>query len=144
MGDTTSRLRLRLRDAAQRHAALVDKLLAERGPLLRGAFRIGGTRCGKAGCKCNEGELHTTALLLVSVDGVRRNFYIRGPERAETQRKADRYQHVRRLRAELAKLQPEVLAIADELVASICEPLPVADSDSASAKRRPARGRTKR
>ena len=52
-------------------------VVTERGPLLRGAYQLRGTRCGKQNCKCTQGELHPTAVLVISEDGKRRSYYVR-------------------------------------------------------------------
>ncbi|MBC8443383.1 hypothetical protein H8D79_01515 [PVC group bacterium] len=120
--EKASRARQRLREAARKHDTLLEALVSERGPLLRGTFHLGHTRCGKDNCKCAQGELHTTAVLVVSDRGVRRTFYLRGAERPEVQRRAERYRRFRKTRAELRKLNGEVLGAADELLEALLEP----------------------
>jgi hypothetical protein len=114
--------RRRLRETAAALLARVEQLIAERGPLLRAAFQLRGTRCGKATCKCARGELHPTAVLVVSQEGKRRSFYVRPTERAEVQRRVERYQRVRARRAELKQLTDAVLVLADALLAALLEP----------------------
>jgi hypothetical protein len=120
--EKASRARRRLKEAATRHESLVDSLVRERGPIVKGSFHLGHTRCGKDNCKCAHGEPHVTATLVVSDKGSRRTYYLRGPERAEAQRRAERYRRLRRSRAELKKLNAEVLTVADELVDALLEP----------------------
>jgi len=68
------------------------------------------------------GELHPTAVLVVSEDGHRRSYYVRPSERAEVQRRVERYRRFRGERAELTRLTVEVLGAADELLAALLEP----------------------
>lgn len=120
--EKASRSRRRLLDAARSLLSRAQELVAERGPLLRGAFQLRGTRCGKDNCKCAQGELHPTAVLVVSEDGSRHSFYVRPAERAEVQQRVERYQRFRGGRAELNKLNAEVLGAADDLLAALVEP----------------------
>ena len=120
--EKASRVRRRLRETAQELVARVEKLIGERGPLLRGAYQLRGTRCGKDTCKCARGELHPTAVLIVSEDGRRRSYYVRPSERAEVQRRVERYRGVRAARAEVSRLTVEVLGAADELLEALLEP----------------------
>ena len=120
--EKASSSRRRLLELARKFLARVEELVAERGPLLRGAFQLRGTRCGKDNCKCNQGELHTTAVLIVSEGGGRRSYYLRGPERPEVQRRVERYQQFRQRRMALHKLHDEVSEAADEFLDALLEP----------------------
>lgn len=120
--EKASRSRRRLLDAARTLISRAEELAAERGPLLRAAFQLRGTRCGKDNCKCTQGELHTTAVLIVSEGGSRRSFYVRPAERPEVQRRVERYQRIRTKRAELSKLNAELLDAADDLLDALAEP----------------------
>jgi hypothetical protein len=117
-----SHSRRSLLGAAQSILSLVQEIARERGPLLRGAFQLRGTRCGKDNCKCAQGELHTTAVLIVSDDGRRRSFYVRPPERPEVQRRVKRYLGLRGKRIEMKKLSEELLVALDDLVEALAEP----------------------
>ena len=139
-----SRARQRLMQAARQHEALVDALVRERGPVLKGTFHLGRTRCGKDNCKCAQGELHTTAVLAVSDKGDRRTFYLRAAERPEVQRRAERYRRFRKTRAELRKLNAEVLGAADDLLEALLEPhTPQRDDQDGDDSRRSRRSRRK-
>lgn len=120
--EEASQSRRRLLEAARALLARTEELVAERGPLLRGAFQLRGTRCGKKNCKCAQGELHPTAVLVVSEEGKRRSYYVRPAERAEVQRRVERYQGCRAQRAELNRLNVEVLGAADDLLEALLEP----------------------
>jgi hypothetical protein len=129
--DKASSSRRRMLTTARLLLQRTEQLIAERGPLLRGAFQLRGTRCGKDSCKCARGELHPTAVLVVSEEGRRRSYYVRPSERAEVQQRVDRYRGFRRKRTELGRLTVEVLGAADELLVALLEP------------HRPARAATK-
>ncbi len=117
-----SRLRQRLRDLETRLSSLLGSLLAEREPLVRGAFQTHGTRCGKPNCKCLQGELHPTAVLVVSEEGQRHNIYVRAADRQGLKRRNERYRRFRQSRAEIARLGAEILDLVDELLAALIEP----------------------
>ena len=119
---SASRSRHRLLDSTRELLSRAEDLVTERGPLLKGAFQLRGTRCGKGHCKCTQGELHTTAVLIVSESGNRRSYYLRASERPEVQRRVGRYQRFRAKRAELHRLSAEVLGAADDLLEALVEP----------------------
>ena len=119
-----SRLRQRLRDLESRLSSLLGSLIAEREPLVRGAFQTHGTRCGKPNCKCLQGELHPTAVLVVSEQGQRRNIYVRAADRQDLERRNERYRRLRQNRAEIARVGTELLGLVDELLEALIEPYP--------------------
>ena len=87
----------------------------------QGAFQINGTTCGNPNCKCARGELHTTAILVVSEHGKRRNVYVPATDRPEIQRRNRRYQRWRKTRADIVKLNAELLGLADALMEALAE-----------------------
>ncbi len=140
--ERASRCRRRLLDDAHSLVAKVEQLVVERGPLLRGAFQLRGTRCGKEGCKCNQGELHTTAVLVVSEDGRRRSFYVRPPERPEVQRRVERYLRLRDTRVELRKIDSDLLAATDDFIDALAEPhTPAREREQGDGRRKRRRRR---
>ena len=143
--EKTSRARQRLREAARKQDSLAEALLSERGPVLKGTFHLGHTRCGKDNCKCAHGEPHTTAVLVVSDKGDRRTFYLRAAERQEVRRRTERYRRFRKIRAELSKLNREILKAADELLESLLEPhSPKRDEQDGDDSRRPQERRRRK
>ena len=126
--ERASAARRRLREVAAKHGTLLESLVAERGPLLRGTFQFRRTRCGKEGCKCAQGELHTAAALVVSEGGERRTIYLRTTERPEAQRRAERYRRFRKTRSELKRMDAQIAQALDELLAALIEP-PVSERD---------------
>jgi hypothetical protein len=120
--EKASRLRRRLRDVERRLTSLISSLVDERGPLVRGVLQLRGTRCGKPNCKCIEGELHSTAVLVVSKEGKRRDIYVPIADRPDLQRRSQRYRRFRQSRAELARLGTELLRLVDELLETLIDP----------------------
>lgn len=140
--EKASRSRRRLLESARALVSRAEEFVAERGPLLRGAFQLRGTRCGKDNCKCNQGELHTTAVLIVSEHGERRSYYVRPPDRPEVQHRVERYQRLRDRRADLNRLNAEVLDAADDLLEALVEPHRPRH-DRAGGAKRPGKSRKK-
>lgn len=142
--EKASRARRRLLDAARAVVARSEELVTERGPLLRAAFQLRGTRCGKKNCKCTEGELHTTAVLVVSEEGKRRSYYVRGPERPDVKRRVEKYKRFRAGRIELNRLMAEVLTTVDDLLDGLAEPhVPRRDAKGGGRRGRSRRARKK-
>lgn len=117
-----SQQRKRLLDVESRLISLIRSLVDERGPMVRGVFQTHGTRCGKPNCKCTQGDLHPTAVLVVSHEGKRRTVYVPIPDRLEIQRRSERYRRFRQSRAELAKLGTELLGLVDKLLETLIDP----------------------
>ncbi len=139
--EKASSSRRRLLDAARAVLARSEKLVTERGPLLRAAFQLRGTRCGKKNCKCTDGELHSTAVLIVSEEGRRRSYYVRRPERPDVKRRVEKYQRFRAGRIELRRLMAKVLSAADDLLDALAEPhVPRRDAKRGGRRGRPRRG----
>ena len=54
-------------------------------------------RCGKAGCRCEQGEKHVSLYLSVKIEGKRRMVYIPAHLEEEVRRRVDAYREVQRL-----------------------------------------------
>jgi len=141
---SAAKARQRINEALRRYEELVEGLLAERGPLLQGAFQLRGTRCGKDNCKCTRGELHTTAVLVTSEDGVRRSYYLRPSERVETQRRVERHQRFRQACSELNKTHKQIMLVAAALHENMKEPHKPQRDTEKPRTRRTKRGKRKR
>jgi Family of unknown function (DUF6788) len=126
-GKDPSRLRLALRQAEEARRAYVETILGERGPFVRGTYRIQGGRCGRLGCKCERGELHEKAALYRREDGKFRCIYVPLSERSHVDELTRRYKRTRKARAALAKLGKKSLELADALQESLLEPYPAPD-----------------
>lgn len=85
------------------------RVFLERTPLLKGRLYEAQTRCGKPGCRCNRGELHTAMVL--SYRGGEKQ-YNRCPPSQDIpllREMTCRYQDFRQARARLVKTSRELL-----------------------------------
>lgn len=135
-----ARLRQSLRQTEEQRAALVEALLGERGPLIRGTYRRQGGRCGRPGCRCNRGELHEKAMLYRREGGVFRCTYVPLADRERVKRQNHGYRRASSSRTGLAKLGKQSLELADALQEALIEPYPPLDRP----ERKPGRPRKKR
>jgi hypothetical protein len=124
MAEHTSRLRLRLRQAAEKHQQQIDDLVGEPGPLVRGTFGTRARVCGVAGCKCARGELHESKYLSASQGGQMRQVHVPAGDEMEVQHGVQRYRRFRELKVELAKIAKEELELAEQLGLSLLKPYP--------------------
>ena len=67
--ERTSRLRQRVRQASERLEEQLERVLDEKGPLIRGSFGTRSRVCGTAGCHCTRGEKHTSKYLTATDRG---------------------------------------------------------------------------
>lgn len=122
MGDDASRRRQRLSATAEAYQLLIEALLVERGPLIRGSFGVRARVCGKAGCRCTRGELHESKYLSATVDGQVRLVHVPSSDEfrvAECVARYRRFQQARKKLAEIAKRQLELVdALGHVLLAS--------------------------
>jgi hypothetical protein len=135
-----SRLRQELRQAEEQRRAHVEVLLGERGPLIRGTYRLQGGRCGRSGCKCERGELHQKAMLYRREEGTFRCSYVPLADRERVGDLTRRYRRASKARTALSKLGKRSLVLADALQETLTEPYPPADRLS---KKRTRRSRAK-
>lgn len=124
MAEQTSRLRLRLRQAAEKHQQQIDHLVGEPGPLVRGTFGTRARVCGVAGCKCARGELHKSKYLSASQAGRMRQVHVPAGDEMEVQDGVQRYRWFREARTELAEIAREELELAEQLGLSLLKPYP--------------------
>jgi hypothetical protein len=109
-----SRLRKRIQ---QCHREVSDQLrvLKQRRPLVRGNVYNLRRKCGKAGCRCQDGHLHESWVLSVPEKGRKRMRAVPKGKRTQWQPMTERYRRFRRARARLVKLFAEILKLVDEL-----------------------------
>ena len=124
MAELSSRLRLRLRQALEKHQKQVDHLVGESGPLIRGTFGTRGRVCGAAGCRCARGELHQSKYLSAREEGQTRQVHVPAGDEIEVQEGVERYRRFRQVRAELAESAREELELAEQLGLSLLKPYP--------------------
>jgi len=121
--EKVSRMRQSLPRLLNHMRRLVEPYFSDR-PVIKGTVYELRRRCGKPGCKCTRGELHTSMVVSASEKGKTR---LRGIPRGflgEVQEKVRRYQELRRARARLVAIHREMLRILDEMEAMRREELP--------------------
>ncbi len=103
-----------LHDLSKELDALVELFCAV-GPVLRGTISTFKRRCGHPGCRCAQGNLHETLVLLERTPAGRR---VRKLSPKEARRLRDLCRHYRQLlraRARVGKLSAELLESLDRL-----------------------------
>jgi hypothetical protein len=108
---------------------LIEPLFSDR-PVIKGTVYELKRRCGKPGCKCARGELHTRMVVSASEGGKTRLQVIPHGFLVEVQTKVRRYQELRRVRARLGEIYRKMLRVIDQMEAMRREEL------SSSGKRR--------
>jgi len=131
-----SRLRQALRQAEDQRRTHVETLLGERGPLIRGTYRLQGGRCGRPGCKCERGDLHEKAMLYRREEGTFRCSYVPLADRERVDDLTRRYRRASKARTALNKLGQKSLVLADALQETLTEPYPPVDRRSKKPARR--------
>jgi hypothetical protein len=121
-----SRLRQTLLQLAGEIEGLVKPLFSDR-PVMKGTVYELKRKCGKPGCKCARGELHTRMVLSASEGGKTRLQVIPHGSLGEVQEKVRRYQEFRQVRARLGEIYRKMLTVIDEMEAMRREELPSPD-----------------
>jgi hypothetical protein len=111
-----SRLRQSLVGLADEVKRLIEPFLSDQ-PVIKGTVYELKRKCGKAGCKCAQGELHRRMVVSASEKGKTRLRVIPRGFVFEVQNKVRRYQRLRRARARLVVLHKEMLQLMDEMEA---------------------------
>jgi hypothetical protein len=99
----------------QREIGELFRVLKQPRPMVRGHVYNLRRKCGKAGCRCQEGHLHESWVLSVPEKGSKRMRAVPKGKRAQWQPMTERYRRFRRARARLVKLFSESLKLVDEL-----------------------------
>ena len=99
----------------QREISDLLRVLKQRRPLIRGNVYTLRRKCGKAGCRCQDGHLHESWVLSVPEKGRKHMRAVPKGKRTQWQPMTERYRRFRRSRARLVKLFAEVLKLIDEL-----------------------------
>jgi len=84
-------------------------------PVIKGSVYELKRKCGKPGCKCMEGQLHSSMVLSSSERGRTRLRIIPFGSLLEVKRKVQRYQALRRSRRQLVQTFKEMLQVLDEM-----------------------------
>ena len=122
--ERTSRQRQRLRQASERHQEQVERLLGEKGPLIRGSFGTRSRRCGNPGCHCAQGEKHTSKYLTATDGGKVRQVHVPAGEEDRVAAGVARYRRFWRMRRSLLEIGALMLDLVDKLGHSLLLPDP--------------------
>ena len=109
-----SRLRQALLHLVGEIQRVVEPLFSDR-PVIKGTVYELRRRCGKSGCKCARGHLHTRMVLSASEEGKTRLQVIPRGSLGEIEAKVRRYQELRRARARLGELYRKILQVIDQM-----------------------------
>lgn len=110
----SSQIRKRLQER-QKEVGDLLQVVKQRRPLIRGNVYKLRRKCGKDGCRCQDGRLHESWVLSVPENGRKRMRAVPKGKRAEWQTMTERYRRFRRARARLVKLFDEIIRLIDEL-----------------------------
>jgi hypothetical protein len=111
-----SRLRQSLVQLSNEIKTLTNPFLSDK-VVIKGSVYELKRKCGKPGCKCAQGELHSRMVVSASEKGktilrvIPRGFLI------EVQVKVRRYQQLRQARARLVEVHKKMLQVMDEMEA---------------------------
>lgn len=143
--ERTSRLRQRLHQAGERVQEQIERILEEKGPLIRGSFGTRSRVCGTPGCRCTRGEKHSSKYLTATDRGKVRQVHVPASEEERVAAGVTRYRRFRRIRKRLMELDALVLELVDDLGRSMLLPYPPADPlPPASRRGRKAKDATRR
>ncbi|MBU1495063.1 MAG: hypothetical protein KJ956_13990 [Actinobacteria bacterium] len=135
MRKKASQHRQKLVHFGERRQQLLQVLLGERGPLIRGTFGTRARKCGKPNCRCAQGVLHTSKYLSASQDGAVRQIHIPAADERKVGAGVKRYQAFQQTRKQLALVSKEELELLSQLEVELLEPYPP-DNPLPAPKRR--------
>lgn len=124
MGESKSRLRQRILDLEADRQREIERVVAERGPLIRGSVGERRRVCGYAGCKCASGELHASKYLAASAQGTTRQVHVPESEVMRVSTAARSYRAFRHARTRLGRLAAEEASLVDRLGDALLESYP--------------------
>jgi len=109
-----SRLRQSLVQLSNEIKKLTNPFLSEK-PVIKGSVYELKRKCGKPGCKCAQGDLHSRMVVSSSEKGKTRLRVIPSGFLVEVQGKVRHYQKLRKARARLVEVHKQMLQIMDEM-----------------------------
>ncbi len=125
--EEASRVRQRLMELGKEYQRVIEFLVRERGPLIRGSY---GTRmrvCGTPNCRCTRGEKHEAKYLTATDGGKVRQVHVPAGEEYEVSRGVDRYRAFREKRGRLVEIGKVVLELVERLGLSLLRGYPPDD-----------------
>ncbi len=126
-----SQLRHSLRRLSDEVKQLINPSFSDK-PVIKGSVYELKRKCGKAGCKCAQGELHSRMVVSASEKGNTILRVIPHGFLVEIQVKVRRYQELRRARARLVEVQRKMLRVIDEMEAMRREEIPASGKNKVS------------
>lgn len=87
-------------------------------PITKGSVYRLQRKCGKPGCRCAQGELHSSMAISWSDEGKTKLISVPRGRLVELRSLTKRYQQFRRARARVVKLQQEMIELIDRLEAA--------------------------
>ena len=118
-----SRLRQSLRRLSDEARKLIEQSFSDK-PVIKGSVYELKRKCGKPGCKCAQGELHSRMVLSASEKGRTRLRVIPHGFLVEVQIKVKRYQEHRRARSRLVEVHRKMIRVMDEMEVMRREQIP--------------------
>lgn len=118
-----SRLRQSLKRLSDEARKLIEPSFSDK-PVIKGSVYELKRKCGKPGCKCAQGELHSRMVLSASEKGKTRLRVIPHGSLVEVQIKVRRYQELRRARSRLVEVQRKMIRVMDEMEVMRREQIP--------------------
>ena len=119
-----SGLRLSLRRLSDEARKLIEPSFSDK-PVIKGSVYELKRKCGKPGCKCAQGELHSRMVLSASEKGKTRLRVIPHGFLVEVKIKVRRYQELRRARSRLVEVHRKMIRVMDEMEGMRREQIPV-------------------
>ena len=118
-----SRLRQSLRRLSDEARKLIELSFSEK-TVIKGSVYELKRKCGKPGCKCAQGELHSRMVLSASEKGRTRLRVIPHGFLVQVQIKVRRYQELRRARSRLVEVHRKMIRVMDEMEVMRREQIP--------------------
>lgn len=109
-----SQLRHSLRRLSDELRQLINPSFSDK-PVIKGSVYELKRKCGKPGCKCAQGELHSRMVVSASEKGKTILRVIPNGFLIEVQGKVRRYQQLRRARARLVEVHRKMIQVIDEM-----------------------------
>jgi hypothetical protein len=118
-----SHLRQSLKRLSDEASKLIEPSFSDK-PVVKGSVYELKRKCGKPGCKCAQGELHSRMVLSASEMGKTRLRVIPHGFLVEVKIKVRRYQELRRARSRLVEVHRKMIRVMDEMEVMRREQIP--------------------
>ena len=118
-----SQLRQSLAGLSSQIRQIVEPFFSDK-PVIKGSAYELKTKCGKPGCKCAKGQLHSRMVLSASEKGKTKLRAIPHGFLVEVQSRVRCYQELRRARARLVEVHKQILNVMDQMEAMRREEMP--------------------